>query len=151
MECSHRPALQYRTIKDWKKETGINMEMIRAVFVTHDHADHIKSLMIWRLGENWIFLLQTRIPWGASTGAIAWQKSYIRLSVTWKSSNPCSWKIFISDLSGYLMMARTMWAVHWDRRKSVCFSYRPWWNYSYDAEYIRRPFSVGDSDLNLSV
>ena len=32
-----------RTIKKGLKEAGINMEMIRAVFVTHDHADHIKS------------------------------------------------------------------------------------------------------------
>ena len=30
-----------RTIKKGLKEAGINMEMIRAVFVTHDHADHV--------------------------------------------------------------------------------------------------------------
>lgn len=33
-----------RTIKKGLKEAGINMEMIRAVFVTHDHADHIKAV-----------------------------------------------------------------------------------------------------------
>ena len=33
-----------RTIKKNLKEVGIGMESIRAVFVTHDHADHIKGL-----------------------------------------------------------------------------------------------------------
>ena len=39
-----------RTIKKGLKEAGINMEMIRAVFVTHDHADHIKA--VGGLGEK---------------------------------------------------------------------------------------------------
>ena len=33
-----------RTIKKSLKEVGIGMEMIRAVFITHDHADHIKEI-----------------------------------------------------------------------------------------------------------
>ena len=37
-------------IKKGLKEAGINMEMIRAVFVTHDHADHIKA--VGGLGEK---------------------------------------------------------------------------------------------------
>ena len=40
-----------RTIKKGLKEAGINMEMIRAVFVTHDHADHIKC--VGCLGEKY--------------------------------------------------------------------------------------------------
>ena len=39
-----------RTIKKSLKEVGIGMETIRAVFVTHDHADHIKA--VGGLGEN---------------------------------------------------------------------------------------------------
>ncbi|MDO4162867.1 MAG: MBL fold metallo-hydrolase [Bacteroides sp.] len=39
-----------RTIKKGLKEVGIGMEMIRAVFVTHDHADHIKA--VGGLGEK---------------------------------------------------------------------------------------------------
>ena len=39
-----------RTIKNGLKEAGISMEMIRAVFVTHDHADHIKA--VGGLGEK---------------------------------------------------------------------------------------------------
>ena len=90
-----------RTIKKGLKEAGISMEMIRAVFVTHDHADHIKA--VGGLGEK------QNIP--IYTTARIHEKSYIRLSVTWKSSNPCSWKIFISNLLRYLMTARTMWAI----------------------------------------
>ena len=40
-----------RTIKKGLKEAGINMEMIRAVFVTHDHADHIKAVDDWEKTE----------------------------------------------------------------------------------------------------
>lgn len=39
-----------RTIKKSLKEAGIGMEMIRAVFITHDHADHIKG--VGGLGEK---------------------------------------------------------------------------------------------------
>ncbi len=39
-----------RTIKKRLKDVGIPMENIIAVFVTHDHADHIKSVGV--LGEN---------------------------------------------------------------------------------------------------
>ena len=39
-----------RTIKKSLKEVGIGMETIRAVFVTHDHADHIKA--VGGLGEK---------------------------------------------------------------------------------------------------
>jgi len=39
-----------RTIKKHLKEVGIGMETIRAVFVTHDHADHIKA--VGGLGEK---------------------------------------------------------------------------------------------------
>ena len=39
-----------RSIKKGLKERGISMEMIRAVFVTHDHADHIKA--VGHLGEK---------------------------------------------------------------------------------------------------
>ena len=39
-----------RTIKKGLKEFGIGMETIRAVFVTHDHADHIKA--VGGLGEK---------------------------------------------------------------------------------------------------
>lgn len=39
-----------RTIKKTLKEVGIEMDMIRAVFVTHDHADHIKA--VGGLGEK---------------------------------------------------------------------------------------------------
>lgn len=39
-----------RTIKKSLKEFGIGLEMIRAVLVTHDHADHIKS--VGNLGEK---------------------------------------------------------------------------------------------------
>ena len=33
-----------RTVKKVLKESGIGLESIRAVFVTHDHADHIKAV-----------------------------------------------------------------------------------------------------------
>ena len=33
-----------RTIKKGLKEAGIAIETIRAVFITHDHADHIKAV-----------------------------------------------------------------------------------------------------------
>lgn len=39
-----------RTIKKTLRDTGIGMETIRAVFVTHDHADHIKA--VGGLGEK---------------------------------------------------------------------------------------------------
>ena len=39
-----------RTIKKALRDINIPMEMIRAVFVTHDHADHIKS--VGNLGEK---------------------------------------------------------------------------------------------------
>lgn len=39
-----------RTIKKGLKEAGIGIETIRAVFVTHDHADHIKA--VGGLGEK---------------------------------------------------------------------------------------------------
>lgn len=39
-----------RTIKKHLKEAGIGIETIRAVFVTHDHADHIKA--VGGLGEK---------------------------------------------------------------------------------------------------
>jgi phosphoribosyl 1,2-cyclic phosphodiesterase len=39
-----------RTIKKTLKETGIAMDSIKAVFVTHDHADHIKA--VGNLGEK---------------------------------------------------------------------------------------------------
>lgn len=39
-----------RSIKKLLKDAGIGMEMIRAVFVTHDHADHIKA--VGGLGEK---------------------------------------------------------------------------------------------------
>ena len=37
-----------RTIKKTLKDFNILMESIRAVFVTHDHADHIKAVEIGR-------------------------------------------------------------------------------------------------------
>ena len=40
-----------RTIKKYLKEYGMALEHIRAVFVTHDHADHIKS--VGTLGEKY--------------------------------------------------------------------------------------------------
>lgn len=39
-----------RTIKKSLKEAGISLESIEAVFITHDHADHIKS--VGYLGEK---------------------------------------------------------------------------------------------------
>ncbi len=39
-----------RTIKKALKDVGIGMETIRAVFITHDHADHIKA--VGGLGEK---------------------------------------------------------------------------------------------------
>ena len=39
-----------RTIKKSLKEVGVGMETIRAVFVTHDHADHLKA--VGGLGEK---------------------------------------------------------------------------------------------------
>ena len=33
-----------RTIKKVFKERGLDMGLIRAVFITHDHADHIKAV-----------------------------------------------------------------------------------------------------------
>ena len=40
-----------RTIKKHLKEYGIALERVRAVFVTHDHADHIKA--VGTLGEKY--------------------------------------------------------------------------------------------------
>jgi len=39
-----------RTVKKSLKEVGIGFESLRAIFVTHDHADHIKS--VGSLGEK---------------------------------------------------------------------------------------------------
>lgn len=39
-----------RTIKKHLKDFGIGLDMIRAVFITHDHADHIKA--VGHLGEK---------------------------------------------------------------------------------------------------
>ena len=39
-----------RTIKKTLKECGITLDSIRAVFITHDHADHIKA--VGHLGEK---------------------------------------------------------------------------------------------------
>lgn len=39
-----------RTIRKHLRDAGINMEDIRAVFITHDHADHIKGVV--SLGER---------------------------------------------------------------------------------------------------
>lgn len=39
-----------RTIKKHLKSVDVSMDMIRAVFITHDHADHIKS--VGQLGEK---------------------------------------------------------------------------------------------------
>ena len=40
-----------RTIKGALKDVGLDFERVMAVFVTHDHADHIKSL--GTLGEKY--------------------------------------------------------------------------------------------------
>lgn len=40
-----------RTIKKYLKEYGLALELVRAVFVTHDHADHIKA--VGTLGEKY--------------------------------------------------------------------------------------------------
>jgi len=40
-----------RTIKKHLKEYGLALERVRAIFVTHDHADHIKS--VGTLGEKY--------------------------------------------------------------------------------------------------
>lgn len=40
-----------RTIKKSLKEINITLDMIRAVFITHDHADHIKA--VGHLGEKY--------------------------------------------------------------------------------------------------
>ena len=40
-----------RTIKKCLKEYGLALEKVRAVFVTHDHADHIKA--VGTLGEKY--------------------------------------------------------------------------------------------------
>lgn len=40
-----------RTIKKYLKEYGLALERVRAVFVTHDHADHIKA--VGTLGEKY--------------------------------------------------------------------------------------------------
>ncbi len=40
-----------RTIKKHLKEVGVTLEHIRAVFITHDHADHIKA--VGHLGEKY--------------------------------------------------------------------------------------------------
>ena len=42
--------IRIRTIKKTKKELGIGQDIIRAVFITHDHADHIKA--VGHLGEK---------------------------------------------------------------------------------------------------
>ena len=48
-----------RTIKKTLKDFNILMESIRAVFVTHDHADHIKA--VGHLGEKRIYLFTPRL------------------------------------------------------------------------------------------
>ncbi|MDR0542172.1 MAG: MBL fold metallo-hydrolase [Dysgonamonadaceae bacterium] len=40
-----------RSIKKILKNNGIELEQVMAVFITHDHADHIKS--VWSLGEKY--------------------------------------------------------------------------------------------------
>ena len=40
-----------RTIKKFLKEYSLSLERVRAVFVTHDHADHIKA--VGTLGEKY--------------------------------------------------------------------------------------------------
>ncbi len=36
-----------RTIKKRLQEAGISLDVIRAVFITHDHSDHINGVDIW--------------------------------------------------------------------------------------------------------
>lgn len=43
-----------RSIKKVFKDYALNLDTIRAVFVTHDHADHIKA--VGHLAKNIIFL-----------------------------------------------------------------------------------------------
>ena len=45
-----RYGIGIRTIKKTLKELGIGLDIIRAVFITHDHADHIKA--VGHLGEK---------------------------------------------------------------------------------------------------
>lgn len=42
-----------RSIKKYLKELGIGLDTIRAVLVTHDHADHIKAVAIWE--KRWAY------------------------------------------------------------------------------------------------
>ena len=103
-----------RTIKKGLKEAGINMEMIRAVFVTHDHADHIKA--VGGLGEKLNIPIYTtaRIHEGINKSYCMTEKlhSSVRYLEKQQPMQQCG-------------------ILHRDRRKGILFSYRPRRNNSY--------------------
>ena len=98
-----------RTIKKGLKEAGINMEMIRAVFVTHDHADHIKA--VGGLGEKLNIPIYTtaRIHEGINKSYCMTEK--LHSSAIWRNNSLCNWKISVSNLLKFLMTVRTMWDI----------------------------------------
>ena len=91
-----------RTIKKSLKDINVTMDSIRAVFITHDHADHIKA--VGHLGEKLNIPVYTTARVHAGIN-----KSYCMvLYAIWRKKNRCYWKIFVSSLLKFRMMEQIM-------------------------------------------
>lgn len=86
------------------------MEMIRAVFVTHDHADHIKA--VGGLGEKLNIPIYTtaRIHEGINRSYCMTEKLYSSVRYLEKQQ-PMQLEDFHIESFEVPMMARTMWAI----------------------------------------
>ena len=119
-----------RTIKKGLKEAGINMEMIRAVFVTHDHADHIKA--VGGLGEKLNIPIYTtaRIHEGINKSYCMTEKLHSSVRYLEKQQ-PMQLEDFRIESFEVPHDGTDNVGLHRDRRKGILFSYRPWRNNSY--------------------
>ena len=96
-----------RTIKKSLKDINVTMDSIRAVFITHDHADHIKA--VGHLGEKLNIPVYTtaRVHAGINKSYCMTEKLLVLYAI-WRKKNRCNWKIFVSSLLKFRMMEQIM-------------------------------------------
>ena len=96
-----------RTIKKSLKDINVTMDSIRAVFITHDHADHIKA--VGHLGEKLNIPVYTtaRVHAGINK-SYCMTESCMVLYAIWRKKSRCNWKIFVSSLLKFRMMEQIM-------------------------------------------